>query len=195
MTDNKVQKLAYFDSRVVQKPAVYGIQKGSLSITSNKTSAVSKTSNSLSWNVQIPSLNVFVDKKVRWKSEVVLQLNVTRNDWANNGAPAKAFPTKADGQGGQVPAPENAIYALQYAKDWAFNCFPLHQCVNSMSASINDSVVTQNISETLTELLMLKEADPNFKFNHTCPSYLSKYRFYSEGYGAHNNSVSGFFTK
>ena len=62
-----------------------------------------------------------------------------------------------------------------------------------MSASINDSVVTQNISETLTELLMLKESDPNFKFNHTCPSYLSKYRFYSEGYGAHNNSVSGFF--
>ena len=41
MTDNKVQKLAYFDSREVQKPAVYGIQKGSLSITSNKTSAVS----------------------------------------------------------------------------------------------------------------------------------------------------------
>lgn len=198
--DSKVLKMSYFDPRVVQKPAVYGIQKGSLSITSSKSSAVSKTNNSISWNIQIPSLNVFVDKKIKWSSEVVLKLSVKRYDWMDETKdPAvdnKAFPREAGAEGAAPPTAADILSAekvIIYGRDWAFNAFPLHQCVNSMSATINDAVVSQNTESVLTELLMLREADPNFKYNHTSPCYLSKYGYYTEGFGAHNNSVAGFF--
>ena len=190
--DSKVLKMSYFDPRVVQKPAVYGIQKGSLSITSSKSSAVSKTNNSISWNIQIPSLNVFVDKKIKWSSEVRLKLTVNQQRYTegkgNDTKSYKAYPVD-NKQPDRTKAEKPAIYG----RDWAFNAFPLHQCVNSMSATINDAVVSQNTESVLTELLMLREADPNFKYNHTSPCYLSKYGYYTEGFGAHNNSVAGFF--
>ena len=147
--DSKVQKIAYYDSRVVQKQPRYGIQKGCLSITNHKSSAISSTSNSANWSVNLPSLNVNLDRQVRWYGDVILKFNVNRADWGGG-----------DGKTPSIPFEEKKLpLVLQYQKDWCWNSFPLHRCVNSMSATINDAVVTQSTSSVMSELLRLRQLE------------------------------------
>jgi hypothetical protein len=95
--DSKVEKIAYYDSRVVQKKPRYGIQKGCLSITNHKSSAISSTSNSANWSVNLPSLNVNLDRQVRWYGDVILKFTVHKGDWGgvDGKTPSKAFPQDA----------------------------------------------------------------------------------------------------
>lgn len=189
MSDSKVNKVSVYDPRVVQKKATYGIQKGALSITNSKFSAISKTRNSLNWNVNVPSLNVYVDKKIAWTTDVVLKLDVERTDltgkvWLN---------INPDGGGAFQASSFAGKPVAAYGTDWAFNAFPAHQMVQSMSATINDCVITSSTGSTLMELLRLYKADPNRKFNNmTCPSYLSGYAFVADADNAINNPLGSY---
>ncbi len=187
MDNNKVGKTAYYDNRVVQKKMEYGIQKGALSITNSKFSAISKTSNSMNFNINVPSLNVFMSKNLDLTTEVILKFTLDKPEWRNRaGANIKEVYNQAD------PAVLNPVPDLGVDGKWAFNAYPIHQALSSVSATINDAVVNISTGDVLNELLMLKEADPNKHGNHTSPSYLSKYAFYQDGDGSHNNSISGF---
>ena len=162
--DTKVDKIAYYDAKVVQQKPLYGIQKGCLSITNHKSSAISKSSNSANWSVNMPSLNVNLDRQIRWNADVMLHLRVQRGDWVDE----KGVPN--------VPFVENTP-VITYGTDWVFNSFPLHRMVNNMSATINDAVCTRDVANTLHELLMLREGDNKLR-NHTTPAYMSKYAGY-----------------
>ena len=188
MSDSKVNKVSVYDPRVVQKKATYGVQKGALSITNSKFSAISKTRNSLNWNVNVPSLNVYVDKKIAWTTEVDLKITVNRDDLKD-----KLWLNEEEKDGVYTASSFTDVPVASYGTDWVFNAFPAHQMVQSMSATINDCVITSSTGSTFMELLRLYKADPNRKFNNmTCPSYLSGYAFIDNGVGSINSSMSTF---
>lgn len=60
-----ITKLAVYDPRLVQDPPAYAVQKGALSVSVAPFQAISANTSSMTFQVLVPSLNVFVDRKIQ----------------------------------------------------------------------------------------------------------------------------------
>ena len=60
-----IAKIAVYDSRLIQDEPVYAVQKGALSVSVAPFQAISANSSQMTFQVLVPSLNVFVDRKIQ----------------------------------------------------------------------------------------------------------------------------------
>jgi hypothetical protein len=146
-----VGKFAVVDPRIVQQKPTYAVEKGALSLTNVPFNAIANSSSQQSFQIQVPSENVFVDRALDWTSVVNLVVSFTST---NGVAPA-------------VPV-------FQPAKDFALAPFPLHQLVSTMSSTINDTTVTVNTSDVLPQILRLVDL-ADCRRQRTCPTMLDRY--------------------
>ena len=65
-----IEKVAIYDPRLVQTPPVYGVQKGALSVSTAKFAALAANTSQHTYQILVPSLNVFVDRKIVWDAGV-----------------------------------------------------------------------------------------------------------------------------
>lgn len=168
-----IQKMSVYDSRIVQSQPAYGIQKGGLSYSNSPFSAIASTSSQMSFNVNVPSQNVFLDREILWTSTCDLQVDVVVN------------------QGAPVATPANASPVLGLGANASLAPFPLHQCVSTMTATINDTVSTINTSDVLNEVLRFVNQKKN-RMQRTCPTMLDKYADYTQVPAQLNNSQNGY---
>jgi hypothetical protein len=168
-----IQKMAVYDSRIVQEQPAYGIQKGGLSYSNSPFSAISSTSSQMSFNINVPSQNVFLDREVLWTATCDLQVDVVVN------------------QGVPVATPANASPVLGLGANASLAPFPLHQTVSTMTATINDTVSTINTSDVLNEVLRFVNQKKN-RLQRTCPTMLDKYANYSQVPAQLNNAQNGY---
>jgi len=77
-----IEKLAVFDDRIVQTRPKYAVEKGALSLTNSPFSAISQTQSQHTYNIYVPSENVYVARDMDWASTVFLGVNVILNDSA-----------------------------------------------------------------------------------------------------------------
>lgn len=173
-----IEKLAVYDSRVVQERPRFAVDKGALSITNSPFSAIGSSSSQMTFNVSAPSLNVFLDRKVEWTTGVNMAMTV------NVAAPPAA---------GTLPAVGvNSIPVVVFGRDCALAAHPLQFMVSTMTATINDAVVSQNTGDILYEVARLVDTTPA-KLTRTTPSYLDKYAQYNTAVGAINNPLGSYF--
>ena len=60
-----IAKIAVYDPRLVQDAPAYAVQKGALSVSVAQFQAISANSSAMTFQVLVPSLNVFVDRKIQ----------------------------------------------------------------------------------------------------------------------------------
>ena len=171
-----IVKLAEYDPRVVQKRPAYAVDKGALSITNSPFPAIGLSTSQLTFNVQSPSLSVFLDRKVDLTAQVRFQFTATCKT-APSGLPAPGT--------GSTPV-------LVIGRDIALCAHPIHSLVSTMTATINDAVVSTNTADVLYEIARLVDESPS-KIQRTTPSYLDKYVSYGDAVGAINNPLSSYF--
>jgi hypothetical protein len=171
-----IEKLAVFDSRIVQNRPKYAVQKGALSLTNAPFNAISATSSQHTYNIYVPSENVFVDRAVEWTSTCYLSQTVT----FTAGAEATYLTAGTAGLPLWVPA-----------VDWALPAFPLNSLCSTLTATINDTTSVINSQDVLKEVLRLTDYKKN-RLQRTCPTMLDKYQCYDDGYGAVNSPLSGY---
>jgi len=70
-----IQKIAVYDARLQQDEPAYAVQKGALSVSVAPFSAIAATAAQMTFQVLVPSLNVFVDRKLQLSAG----LNFTAN--------------------------------------------------------------------------------------------------------------------
>jgi hypothetical protein len=169
MATSDIMKQAVFDARIVQMPPRYAVEKGALSVTNAPFRAISATTSQHTFQVNVPSQNVFVDRAVDWQSEVYLQATVAVAAY-NAGAPV-----------------------ITIGQDVALCAFPLHELVQTMTATINDTSVVINTDTVLHEVLRLTDFRKNRLMRH-CPNMLDRYRSYTDANGAINSPIGGYFT-
>ena len=172
-----IVKLAEYDPRVVQKRPAYAVDKGALSITNSPFPAIGLSTSQLTFNVQSPSLSVFLDRKVDLTAQVRVSFTAT----------CKSAPAGLPGSPGTGSVP-----VLVIGRDIALCAHPIHSLVSTMTATINDSVVSTNTADVLYEIARLVDDAPS-KIQRTTPSYLDKYVFYDSAVGAINNPLSSYF--
>lgn len=168
-----IQKLAVFDDRIVQTAPKYAVEKGALSLTNAPFSAISQTASQHTYNIYVPSENVFVSRDMEWSSTVYLELKVRLNNTA---------------EGGQYPINEPLF---QLGVDGSLAAFPLNSLCATMTATINDTTVTINSQDVLTEVLRLTDYKPN-RLQRTCPTMLDKYQENYYATNAQNDPISGY---
>jgi hypothetical protein len=170
-----IEKVAVFDDRIVQTKPKYAVEKGAVSLTNVPTNAISETSSQHTYQIQVPSENVFVDRAIDWSSTCFLNLK-----WKMTSASATA-PFQ--------PAVDTPLLVL--GSSVALSAFPLTSLVQTISATINDTTVTLNTGDVLKELLRLTDNIKNRSLR-SCPTALDTYANYNKAIGANNNPLGSY---
>ena len=163
-----IEKMACFDSRIIQTRPKYAVYKGALSLTNAPFNAISATPSQHTYNIYVPSENVFVDRGLEWSSTVFMQFNV---------------------QLAVAPAVGDSVVVV--GRDWSLCAFPLNSLCSTLTATINDTTAVINSNDVLKEVLRLTDYKKN-RLQRTCPTMLDKYQSYNDSYGAVNNPMAGF---
>ena len=169
-----IQKMAVFDDRIVQSRPAYAVEKGALSVTNAPFNAIAANSSQHTYNVLVPSENVFIDRAVDWTSSCFLQFDVTVS---NPAAAAAAIPI-----GTPVIVP---------GRDMALCAFPLQSLTTTMTATINDTTVTINSQDVLPQVLRMTDYKKN-RYSRTCPTMLDRYQNYDDAFLTGNTPLNGY---
>lgn len=166
---SNIERIAVFDERIVQQsPVQYACEQGSLSVTNTNFNALAQSNSQHTYQIQVPSENVFVDKALDWTSTVALAMRITVAGDA---------------------VVDSAVTVI--GRDMALSAFPLHTLVSTLSATINDTTVTMNTSDVLHEILRLADSAPNRELR-TCPTYLDTFQSYNNAAGTQSNPLAGY---
>jgi len=165
-----IEKLAVFDSRIVQSRPKYAVEKGALSLTNAPFNAIAASASQHTYNIYVPSENVFVDRAIEWSSTVYQTVSVS---FASSGVAQPGVPIAVPG------------------RDFALQSFPLNSLCSTLTATINDTTSVINSQDVLKEVLRLTDYKKN-RSQRTCPTMLDKYQSYDDAFGAVNNPLSGF---
>jgi len=162
-----IEKLAVFDSRIVQSRPKYAVEKGALSLTNAPFNAIAATQSQHTYNIYVPSENVYVDRAVEWSSTVYMSMSASFNF---------------------VPPETRPIG--QWGRDCALCAFPLNSLCSTLTATINDTTSVINSQDVLKEVLRLTDYKKN-RLQRTCPTMLDKYQNYNDCAGNINNPLAG----
>jgi hypothetical protein len=173
MATADISKMAVFDQRIVQNPPRYAVDKGALSLTNAPFNAIATSASQMTFNINVPSQNVFVDRAVDWSSTVYLKVGLLR------------------GASGAGAAYANGVVALTLGQNAALSAFPLHELTSTMTATINDTSVVINTDTVLKEVLRMTDYAKN-RLARTCPTMLDRYKSYNDALFAINSPLSGY---
>lgn len=171
-----VQKMAVFDDRIIQERPKFGVNKGALSISNSPFNAIAASSSQMSFNVQVPSLNVYLSREMEWTTGCKMAMDVEVGDQATT-----------TGWGAQLLQEP----VVQFGKDAALCAFPLQTACSTLQATINDCTSTINTKDVLKEVLRLTNQKKN-RLQRTCPTMLDKYQNYDDAVGAVNNPLGSY---
>ena len=146
-----ISKFSVVDPRIVQHKPKYAVEKGALSITNQTFTAIANSASQQTFQVQVPSENVFVDRAVDWVNTASLVVTVN-----------------------YTSAPAQYAILAQPGVNFSLAPFPITQTVSTMTATINDQTVTVNTSDVLPQILRLADLAKT-RSQRTCPTMLDKY--------------------
>lgn len=163
-----IEKLAVFDSRIVQSRPKFAVDKGALSLTNAPFNAIAATASQHTYNIYVPSENVFVDRKLLWSSTCVQQFDVAL---------------------ASLPTPGDSIVVP--GRDFALCALPMNQLCSTISATINDTTTVINSQDVLKEVLRLCDYKKNRQVR-TAPTMLDKFANYNDAFGCLANPLGGY---
>lgn len=165
-----IEKLAVFDSRIVQSRPKYAVEKGALSLTNAPFNAIAATASQHTYNIYVPSENVYVDRAVEWSSSCYQSFTCA------------VAPGSFTAAGDPIVRP---------GVDFALRSFPLNALCSTLTATINDTTSVINTQDVLNEVLRMTDYRKN-RLQRTCPTMLDKYQSYNDAFGAINNPLGGY---
>lgn len=157
------------DSRIndITDTLDYAVQSGASSNTYQQFPAVSASSSSVSFNIQVPSESIVISREVLIDTDIHFTINVSN-----------------------VPPGQTAF---NYGSTDALQAFPFSSLLTTLNASINNTSVSINLQDVLPALLRLNDSRELYKYNGMTPSLPDQaYKFYSDGVATNNNALAGY---
>ena len=143
----------------------YAVVKGAQQITTAQFKATTQSASSIVFNVVVPSLETVIDRRVVIRSTITLKIT------------------------GYAAEGHNIV---NYGNRDCLAPFPLHQLINTMSATINNNTVSCNTRDVLPAVLRMLDNRELARYNNTTPVMYDTYLNYADMYGAVNSSFGGF---
>ena len=142
------EKILVLDDRLNCTDKIkYQVTKGGQNVVSQNYSAISQSSSGAVFNCVIPSLETIVSREVLWTSTVTLEI------YLNTARDRIIDPTTV------THGIHDEMFLVNYGVDSALAPFPLHSLCNTMSCTINNNTVTQNMQDTLPLILRMLDSE------------------------------------
>jgi uncharacterized membrane protein YgcG len=145
----------------------YAVFKGAQNITPSQYNAISKSSSSITFNVQLPSESTVFSRRIMVETVMTIAFTAT---------PTAAMPV------GQT------VVNLGYAS--ALGPFPFHSCCSTIQATINNNTVSQNQRDVMFQMLRFGDRREVARYNNATPTQYDSYWSYTDALGANNNPNS-----
>jgi hypothetical protein len=159
---NDFRKVLLKDDRLMVTDSLnYAVIKGGQNVVSQVASAISQSTSNISFNVQVPSEQTIIDRKVYIQSTVTLK-------WET--ATAESF---------------------CYGQTLSLAPFPIHQLCSTIQTTINNNVTSINIRDVLPFLLRSNDSRELQKSMSSSPSMPDSLYYYSDANGTVVNNVLG----
>ena len=163
------------DSRIADITAteVFGVQSSASQSTYQQFQAVSASSSSISFNVQVPSENIVIDRHLLLRSILNFEINI-------------------NGQNGSRPvlAGENVF---QYGLTEALQAFPLNSLFTTVQTTINNVSVSTNLQDVLPMLMRMSDNRVLSRYNSMTPSLPDcAWGQYSNAPGTNSNPLASY---
>lgn len=137
------EKVLIKDPRLdVSDSIKYAVIKGGQNVTCAQYKAISETDSQLVFNIQVPSEQTIIDRRVLLQTTLSLSLT-NAADTGNN------------------------LYGIY----GALASFPLHQLMTVLSVTINNNTVSLNVRDALPAIIRLLEEDDLVNWNGTTPTF------------------------
>lgn len=165
------EKVLVKDDRLDVKDVVrYAVVKGGQNVTSAQYVALSQSASQLTFNIQVPSEQTIIDRRVLLQTEVSFTVTTP-----------EAVPV------GEQPN------GCGYGAVSSLAPFPLHQLMTVMSATINNNTVSLNVRDALPAILRLLDKKELIENNSTTPTYPDTLASYLYNYQELNNPHAGYY--
>ena len=154
------------DSRLmVQDKINYGVVKGGETITHQRNNVVAESTTSLVFNVQVPSLQTVIDRRVMVGADITIKVS-------------------GKGVAGQK--------LVNYGSTDALAPFPFHQMFSTMTTTLNSSSVSVNVPDVLPALIKLHDKRQLNKYNSATPTMTDNYYRYSDAANTNSNPLASY---
>jgi len=90
-----IEKIAVYDARIIQEAPRYGVQKGALAVSVSPFNAQSASASNMNFQVLVPSLNVFVDRKIDLLAGANVYMEAVPSQYTNYAYTAATAPSRS----------------------------------------------------------------------------------------------------
>ena len=188
------EKVLIKDPRLdVSDSIKYGVIKGGQNMTASPFNAISASNSQLVFNIQVPSEQTIIDRRVLLQTELNLELNFIDPQgwfaWAPSltatGNTAIVAPVSGTQLGGATGSCYGTLSALAP--------FPLHQLMTVMNATINNNTVSLNIRDVLPAMIRMLDLEDLVQWNNSAPTYPDPLASYATSYGNLSNPHASYW--
>jgi hypothetical protein len=158
----------------------YAVMKGGQNVTMSQFKAISDSDSQIVFNIQVPSEQTIIDRRVLLQTDLTLTVVSQCNTWAISAAPA-VTPIAA-------AAPAGGCGYGQYA---SLAPYPLHQLMTVASATINNNTVSINIRDVLPFIVRALDKGYLNSFNGMSATATDSLLKYSSGVSLASNPLGG----
>lgn len=157
------------DSRIadITSTEVFGVQSSASQSTYQQFQAVSASNSSITFNVQVPSENIVIDRHLLLATRLRFQLGLTN-----------------------VPP---LASAFQYGLTDALQAFPLNSLFTTIQTTINNVSVSTNLQDVLPMLMRMSDRRVLSRYNSMTPSLPDcSWGEYRDGVGSNSNPLASY---
>jgi hypothetical protein len=164
------------DARIamVTDEEVFGVKSSASQSTYQQFQAISQSNSSITFNIQVPSENILIDRHIRIQSTIAFTLNIGNQ----TGGP------------GAVPA---GALALNYGLTDSLQAFPLNSLFTTAQLTINNVSTSTNYQDVLPMLMRMNDNRMLSRYNSTTAAYPdSAWGEYPDAIGSNSNPLASF---
>jgi hypothetical protein len=154
----------------------YAVVKGGQNVTMSQFRAISATNSQIVFNIQVPSEQTIIDRRVLLQTDLTLVVQSTASSWTNANPPVFT-----------AAAPNGCGYG-SYA---SLAAYPLHELMSVASATINNNTVSINIRDVLPFIIRALDKGELNAYNATTATAVDSYLQYTSGLASASNPVGG----
>jgi hypothetical protein len=144
----------------------YAVVAGAQNITPAKYDAISKSTSSITFNIQTPSESTLLGRRIMLRNVMEITINATFN----------------------VTTP-NGTLAVNYGFSESLAPFPFQTALNTCQLTINNNTISQNEKDVLFQLLRFNDRRDLARYNNTCPTMYDSYYAYQDSIGSNNTPL------
>lgn len=145
----------------------YAVVAGAQNITPSKYNAISKSTSSITFNIQTPSESTLLARRIMIRNIMKIKVNATF--------------TAATTPAGTL--------AVNYGYSESLAPFPFQTALNTCQLTINNNTISQNEKDVLFQLLRFNDRRDLARYNNTCPTMYDSYYNYQDSLGANNSPL------